>query len=178
MQIIYYLLLFIGLAVFGYLLLKINDKISYGKAYKLLEKIDKELKVKQKALEKETIFYDEKYKQLLDILSNCAECDITKIPKNTKLIDIFCIKKDSVGEAKNINRLIYTTNTHYCLNGNWLYDDLDDLYQKYIEKNKHIDKKALNISILGELSDTKTTIDKILEMTIEEFLSKCFILTT
>jgi hypothetical protein len=178
MQIIYHLLLFLGLALFGYLLLKINDKISYGKAYKLLEKIDDELQVKQKALEKETICYDEKYKQLLDILSISAHCDITKIPKNTKLIDIFCVKKDFVGKAVNINRLIYTTNTHYCPNGNWLYYDLDDLYQKYIEKNRHIDKKALNISILGELNDAKTATDKILEMTIEEFLSKCFILTT
>jgi hypothetical protein len=175
MQIIYYLLLFIGLVVFGYLLLKINDKISYGKAYKLLEKIDEELKVKQKALEKETIFYDEKYKQLLDILSNSTECDITKIPKNTKLIDIFCIKKNFVGEAKNIKRLIYTPDAYYCPKANNFFIKLEALCDRYKIKNPKNYNDILNkkpfLEIMGD-----DDLEFFLDMNVEEFLKTFYIL--
>jgi hypothetical protein len=170
------IILFIVLAMFGYLLLKINDRISYKKAFELLKKVDGEIKKNYKFIQAENVDYDKKYKPLLDILSKSAMCDASKIPKNTKLIDIFCAKKELFEYAKNVERLSVVTKTHYCPFAEFLFDEIDDLHQKYLKENPRIDRKDLNEKIFPKCHNYDETINTILEMSVEEFLDNFFIL--
>jgi hypothetical protein len=170
------IILFIVLAMFGYLLLKINDRVSYKKAFELLEKINSEIKKNYELIQTENVNYDKKYQPLLDILSRSAMYDVLKIPKNTKLIDIFCAKKELFEHARNVERLSFVTKTHYCPFAEFLFDEMDDLYQKYLKKNPGINKKTLHEKIFPRPLSYDEVMNTMFDMSIEEFLDKFFIL--
>jgi hypothetical protein len=170
------IILFIVLAMFGYLLLKINDRVSYKKAFELLEKVNSEIKKNYELIQTKNVNYNKKYKPLLDILSKSAMYNVSKIPKNTKLIDIFCAKKELFEHAKNVERLSFVTKTHYCPFAEFLFDEMNDLYQKYLKENPRIDRKALYEKMFPRLLSYDEVMNTMFDMSIEEFLENFFIL--
>lgn len=169
-EIIAWLVLLPVLAAIGYLLLKINDKIHYSKAFELKKEIIEKLTKNCKNLKQENVIYHKENKVLLDLLSTYAKCDVSKIPTNTKLVDIFCVSKKSLRYENRIESIIYANETHYCPNIYSVYLSMETIYQKYLKENPKVDRRALNEKLFTKLLDEDEVVDYILELDIENFL--------